>query len=132
MAPNMGKRATPVSWARTFGRKVTIMIIGIPRESLPGENRVAATPTTVPALLKLGYEVVVEAGAGEHAAQPDRAYEEAGARIVEPGEAWKADLVLAVNEPTDDQISLMRAGAVLVTFLPVSYTHLTLPTKRIV
>ncbi|MBD4447433.1 NAD(P)(+) transhydrogenase (Re/Si-specific) subunit alpha, partial [Xanthomonas citri pv. citri] len=57
------------------------------------------------------------AGAGEHAAQPDRAYEEAGARIVEPGEAWKADLVLAVNEPTDDQISLMRAGAVLVTFL---------------
>ncbi|KFC17592.1 NAD(P) transhydrogenase subunit alpha [Cutibacterium acnes HL201PA1] len=93
------------------------MIIGIPRESLPGENRVAATPTTVPALLKLGYEVVVEAGAGEHAAQPDRAYEEAGVRIVEPGEAWQADLVLAVNEPTDDQISLMRAGAVLVTFL---------------
>lgn len=117
IAPNLGKRATPVSWVRTFGRKVTIMIIGIPRESLPGENRVAATPTTVPALLKLGYEVVVEAGAGEHAAQPDRAYEEAGARIVEPGEAWKADLVLAVNEPTDDQISLMRAGAVLVTFL---------------
>ena len=117
IAPNLGKRATPVSWVRTFGRKVTIMIIGIPRELLPGENRVAATPTTVPALLKLGYEVVVEAGAGEHAAQPDRAYEEAGARIVEPGEAWKADLVLAVNEPTDDQISLMRAGAVLVTFL---------------
>lgn len=117
ITPNLGKRATPVSWVRTFGRKVTIMIIGIPRESLPGENRVAATPTTVPALLKLGYEVVVEAGAGEHAAQPDRAYEEAGARIVEPGEAWKADLVLAVNEPTDDQISLMRAGAVLVTFL---------------
>ncbi|MCQ8208061.1 NAD(P)(+) transhydrogenase (Re/Si-specific) subunit alpha, partial [Cutibacterium acnes subsp. acnes] len=94
IAPNLGKRATPVSWVRTFGRKVTIMIIGIPRELLPGENRVAATPTTVPALLKLGYEVVVEAGAGEHAAQPDRAYEEAGARIVEPGEAWKADLVL--------------------------------------
>lgn len=117
IAPNLGKRATPVSWTRTFGRKVTIMIIGIPRESLPGENRVAATPTTVPALLKLGYEVVVEAGAGEHAAQPDRAYEEAGVRIVEPGEAWQADLVLAVNEPTDDQISLMRAGAVLVTFL---------------
>ena len=93
------------------------MIIGIPRESLPGENRVAATPTTVPALLKLGYEVVVESGAGEHAAQPDRAYEAAGARIVEPGEAWKADLVLAVNEPSDDQIALMRAGAVLVTFL---------------
>ncbi|GAE75774.1 transhydrogenase [Cutibacterium acnes JCM 18918] len=103
IAPNLGKRATPVSWVRTFGRKVTIMIIGIPRELLPGENRVAATPTTVPALLKLGYEVVVEAGAGEHAAQPDRAYEEAGARIVEPGEAWKADLVLAVNEPTDDR-----------------------------
>ena len=117
IAPNLGKRATPVSWTRTFGRKVTIMIIGIPRESLPGENRVAATPTTVPALLKLGYEVVVEAGAGEHAAQPDRAYEEAGVRIVEPGEAWQAGLVLAVNEPTDDQISLMRAGAVLVTFL---------------
>lgn len=114
---DVGKRATPVSWSGTFGRKVTIMIIGIPRESLPGENRVAATPTTVPALLKLGYEVVVESGAGEHAALPDHAYEEAGARIVGPGEAWKADLVLAVNEPTDDQIALMCSGTVLVTFL---------------
>ena len=46
------------------------MIIGIPRESLPGENRVAATPTTVPALLKLGYEVVVESGAGEQQEPP--------------------------------------------------------------
>ena len=57
------------------------MRIGIPRESLPGERRVAATPKTVPQLIKLGYEVVVEHGAGQQASLPDEEYEAAGASL---------------------------------------------------
>ena len=57
------------------------MIIGIPRESLPGETRVAATPQTVGQLLKLGYEVVVESGAGAASSFTDEAYTEAGAAV---------------------------------------------------
>ena len=57
------------------------MIIGIPRESLPGETRVAATPQTVGQLIKLGYEVVVEAGAGAASSFSDEAFTEAGAAV---------------------------------------------------
>lgn len=62
------------------------MQIGIPRELRPGQTRVAATPTTVAALARLGHEVVIEAGAGRDAAFPDSAYESAGARVVIPGQ----------------------------------------------
>ncbi|NCD19725.1 MAG: Re/Si-specific NAD(P)(+) transhydrogenase subunit alpha [Actinobacteria bacterium] len=91
------------------------MTIGIPRESSPGENRVAATPRTVAALKKLGYDVVVERDAGIRASFPDEAFEEAGATIVD--DAWRADLVLAVNEPADAEIASLRPGATLITFL---------------
>ncbi len=57
------------------------MIIGIPRESHAGETRVAATPQTVGQLLKLGYSVVVESGAGAASSFADAAYVEAGAEI---------------------------------------------------
>lgn len=93
------------------------MRIGIPRESLPGENRVAATPTTVTQLIKLGYDVVVEAGAGARSAFPDSAFAEAGAQIVATAEAWGSDLVLAVNEPSVEELGQMRRGATLITFL---------------
>ncbi|MFD1507621.1 Re/Si-specific NAD(P)(+) transhydrogenase subunit alpha [Georgenia yuyongxinii] len=93
------------------------MRIGIPRETLPGENRVAATPRTVPELITLGYDVVVEQGAGERASAPDPAYLEAGARIVDRAEAWASDVVLAVNEPGEAEIAMLRPGATLITFL---------------
>ncbi|AXE39321.1 Re/Si-specific NAD(P)(+) transhydrogenase subunit alpha [Acidipropionibacterium virtanenii] len=93
------------------------MMIGIPRESAAGENRVAATPSTVPRLLKLGYEVVVEQGAGAGASFPDQAYQDAGAQLGDAARAWGADLVLAVNPPSDGEIAAMRPGAALVTFL---------------
>ncbi len=57
------------------------MIIGIPRESQPGETRVAATPATVGQILKLGYSVVVESGAGAASSFSDAAYVEAGQSI---------------------------------------------------
>jgi NAD(P) transhydrogenase subunit alpha len=90
------------------------MIIGIPRESHGGETRVAATPQTVGALLKLGYSVVVESGAGAASSFADTAYIEAGAEI---GDPWGADIVLKVNAPSDDEIAALRDGATLVSLI---------------
>ncbi|KKF00731.1 Re/Si-specific NAD(P)(+) transhydrogenase subunit alpha [Mycolicibacterium obuense] len=90
------------------------MIIGIPRESLPGETRVAATPQTVGQLLKLGYEVAVESGAGAAASFSDAAYTEAGATI---GDPWAGDIILKVNAPNDYEIALLRDGATLISLI---------------
>ncbi|MFN6553407.1 Re/Si-specific NAD(P)(+) transhydrogenase subunit alpha [Mycolicibacterium septicum] len=90
------------------------MIIGIPRESLTGETRVAATPQTVGQIIKLGYEVVVETGAGAASSFSDAAYVEAGAEI---GQAWDADVVLKVNAPDDAEIGKLREGATLVSLI---------------
>lgn len=93
------------------------MRIGIPREVRAGERLVAATPKTVSALATLGYEVVVEAGAGSAATFADAAYQAAGARIASAGEAWGADIVTAVNAPTPEQVAAMRAGSTLIAML---------------
>ncbi len=93
------------------------MIIGIPRESLPGETRVAATPATVAQLIKLGYAVLVESGAGAAASFSDRAFAEAGADIGSPDQAWSADVVLTVNAPNGAEIAALAAGATLVSLI---------------
>jgi NAD(P) transhydrogenase subunit alpha len=90
------------------------VIIGVVRESKPGETRVAATPTTVGQLLKLGYEVVVAPGAGERADFPDEAFVDAGATV---GDAWRADVVFAINAPSEDELDQMKPGATLVALL---------------
>ncbi|BBZ56528.1 Re/Si-specific NAD(P)(+) transhydrogenase subunit alpha [Mycolicibacterium phocaicum] len=90
------------------------MIIGIPRESLAGETRVAATPATVGQLIKLGYSVVVESGAGDLSSFADAAYVEAGADI---GSPWAADIVLKVNAPDDGEIAALKDGATLVSLI---------------
>ncbi len=86
------------------------MLIGIPRESKPGETLVAATAKTVSQLTNLGYDVVVESGAGVHADQPDSAFVEAGVRVGTTEEVWAADVVVKVNAPTDEEIGRLRAG----------------------
>ncbi|MFG2802309.1 Re/Si-specific NAD(P)(+) transhydrogenase subunit alpha [Streptomyces pseudovenezuelae] len=88
--------------------------VGVVAESVSGETRVAATPPTVRLLLGLGYEVVVESGAGEASGFDDQAYADVGAGI---GEAWDADVVLKVNAPTEAEIGRLRRGAVLVAVL---------------
>jgi NAD(P) transhydrogenase subunit alpha len=93
------------------------MIIGIPRESLAGETRVAGTPQTVGQLLKLGYSVVVESGAGAASSFADGAYTEAGAEIGDREKALSADIVLKVNAPTDDEIALLKDGATLISLI---------------
>ncbi|CAM5265837.1 proton-translocating NAD(P)(+) transhydrogenase OS=Streptomyces tendae OX=1932 GN=GUR47_23670 PE=4 SV=1 [Streptomyces tendae] len=88
--------------------------VGVVTESSPGETRVAATPATVRLLLGLGYEVVVEPGAGAASGFGDEAYAEAGASL---GAAWAADLVLKVNAPTDEEIAQLRSGTTLVALV---------------
>lgn len=93
------------------------MRIGVPREIVAHERRVALVPETVGRLRKLGNEVVVERGAGTAAGFPDAQYEAAGARFGDVGEALGADLVLKVQRPTVEEVGRLREGAVLVSFL---------------
>ncbi|MSW97980.1 MAG: NAD(P)(+) transhydrogenase (Re/Si-specific) subunit alpha, partial [Actinobacteria bacterium] len=82
-----------------------------------GDTRVAATPDTVGKLLALGYEVVVEQGAGSRSAFPDAQYELAGARMVGAAEAWSCDIVLKVNAPTPGEIGKLTSGTTLISLL---------------
>src|ERR1043166_1568419 len=93
------------------------MQIGIPRESHAGETRVAATPQTVGQLIKLGYTVVVESGAGDASSFSDAAYVDAGAEIGGTGEALSADIVLKGNAPDDGEIAAFKDGATLVSLI---------------
>jgi NAD(P) transhydrogenase subunit alpha len=92
------------------------MRIGVPRETKPGESRVAATPKTVERILKLGYEVGIEKDAGAAASFPDAAYQAAGAEIV-GAEVWDADVVIKINPPSPDEVTRLRRGQVLVGLL---------------
>ncbi|MDR7111445.1 NAD(P) transhydrogenase subunit alpha [Microbacterium trichothecenolyticum] len=90
--------------------------IGIVAEA-PGETRVAATPTTVPKLIALGYDVVVEAGAGSASSFPDAAFVKAGAAVVDGATAWSAPVVLKVNAPMPGEIDRLADGATIVATL---------------
>ncbi|HSV40576.1 MAG TPA: Re/Si-specific NAD(P)(+) transhydrogenase subunit alpha [Nocardioidaceae bacterium] len=90
------------------------MIIGVLREARPGETRVAGTPATVAQLQKLGYDVVVEAGAGAASSFPDEAYVEAGASV---GSVASADIVFGVNAPSSEQFDGFKDGATVVAIL---------------
>ncbi|WP_342799960.1 Re/Si-specific NAD(P)(+) transhydrogenase subunit alpha [Nocardia sp. No.11] len=90
------------------------MIVGVLREARPRETRVAATPATVTRLVRLGYDVVVETGAGSLASFSDDAYVAAGATI---GNARAADVVLGVNAPATYQLDDMNPGATVISSL---------------
>lgn len=93
------------------------MLIGVPRELLDNESRVAATPKTVQQILKLGFEIIVENGAGFKASFEDQAFIDAGAKIGSAQEVWNADIIFKVNPPTDAEIALIKEGATLVSFI---------------
>ena len=95
------------------------LTIAVPRETYAGEKRVAAVPEVVEKLLKLGFAVTVESGAGAAANFSDESYQAAGARIA--GNAAElmdsADIVFKVRGPTADEIALMKPGTTLVSFI---------------
>src|SRR4051812_32564481 len=90
------------------------MLIAVLREARSGESRVAATPATVAQLRTLGYDVVVEPGAGAAASFTDEAYMQAGATL---GGISSADVVLGVNAPTSTQLDRCREGATVIGIL---------------
>ena len=91
-------------------------VVGIVAEG-PGESRVASSPSSVKKLVSLGYDVVVERGAGVQAAFTDEAFAAAGATVTSRAEAWGADIVLKVAPPTEDEITLLADGATLIATL---------------
>ena len=125
------------------------MNIGVPKEIKEQEYRVALLPSGAYQLIKHGHQVVVERGAGAGAGYPDAEYEQAGATMVNSHAAVyeQTDLIVKVKEPLPSELSLLRPGQLLFTYLhlaasmpltealmksgAVSYTHLTLPTTTL-
>lgn len=93
------------------------MRVGIPKETAPGERRVAAVPETVRKITGQGADVLVESGAGAAASYSDDAFAEAGARIAPSAEVWSAEVVLKVASPTAQEARGLRPGALLISFL---------------
>ena len=95
------------------------LLIGVPKETYPGEKRVATVPDVVEKLVKQGFRVAVESTAGDGAQISDDAYRAAGAEVIADRAAlWgSADIVFKVRAPSDDEIALMREGQMLVSFI---------------
>jgi NAD(P) transhydrogenase subunit alpha len=101
------------------------MKLAVPKEIRPGERRAAATPETTARLIKLGFEVLIESGAGEGASFSDEDYQAAGARVVsDTRQLWQeAQIVLKVQPPDQHlrlgvhEVDLMREGATIISFL---------------
>ncbi|CAB3746895.1 Re/Si-specific NAD(P)(+) transhydrogenase subunit alpha [Paraburkholderia humisilvae] len=101
------------------------MKIGVPRETYPGERRVALTPEVIGHLSKLGFNVAIETGAGERAAFSDDSYRAAGAQVVANAAALHemADIIVKVRAPSSeaaggvDEIALLREGTTLISFI---------------
>ena len=91
------------------------MRLGVPKETTPGERRVALVPEAEGRLAGAGFEVAVERGAGEAAAFPDEAFAEAGATLV--SNAFDAEAVVKVQKPSASEVEALRDGSLLVAFL---------------
>ncbi|WP_072779351.1 Re/Si-specific NAD(P)(+) transhydrogenase subunit alpha [Marivita hallyeonensis] len=94
------------------------MKIGTPKEVFEGENRVAMTPDSARQLQKLGYDCLIETGAGEKAGFSDALYEEAGVTVIKtPAALWKeADIVAKVRQPDGGELKRLREGQTLISF----------------
>ena len=93
------------------------MILGVPKETKIKENRVALTPDVVKDLVKKGFEVVIESGAGLNSFYNDDAYVAVGAKIADKAAVYASDVLLKVNAPTAEEASKMKKEAVLISFM---------------
>ncbi len=95
------------------------MLIGVPLETAAGEKRVATVPDVVEKLVKLGFSVAVESGAGDAANCADDTYRAAGAQTAaSAADVWgKSDIVFKVRPPTLDEVGMLREGATLIGFV---------------
>jgi len=92
------------------------MQIGIVKETVANESRVAASPSSVSQLVKLNFSVVVESSAGVAASFSDASYEEAGAKIMSGKEIWKSDIIFKVNPPDKSEVKKTKEGATVIGF----------------
>ena len=94
-------------------------VIGVPKETAPGEKRVATVPEVVEKLVKLGFKVVVQSSAGDDANFSDDAYRAAGAEIIgDAAGVWaKSDIIFKVRAPAADEVGLIREGQTLISFI---------------
>lgn len=111
------------------------MIIGIPKEVFPGENRVATVPDVVPKLIKAGFEILIEKNAGLNAGFTDEKYTSAGAKIIDNVTDLysSSDIIFKVQRPVEHpvlkrhEIDLMKEGTLLITFIyPLNYPELAI------
>lgn len=93
------------------------MIIGIPKEIKPQENRVAMTPGGAATLVRAGHTVLVEDGAGTGSGLTNEEYIKAGAEMVSAGQAWSAKMVIKVKEPLASEYQHLRPDLILFTYL---------------
>src|SRR3954469_15455644 len=95
------------------------MLIGVPKETAAGEKRVATVPAVVEKLVKLGFAVAVESGAGDAANFADDTYRAAGAEVVPTAsDVWsRSDIVFKVRAPNPDEVALLREGGTLISFI---------------
>ncbi|MEX2404799.1 MAG: Re/Si-specific NAD(P)(+) transhydrogenase subunit alpha [Balneolales bacterium] len=95
------------------------MIVAVPKEIMDGETRVALIPAVAADLIKNGLEVRIESGAGEKAFFTDEAFKEAGAKVTDDKKKLfgEADIILKINKPSEEEVRLMKAGAVLICLL---------------
>ncbi|MBK6005454.1 Re/Si-specific NAD(P)(+) transhydrogenase subunit alpha [Ramlibacter ginsenosidimutans] len=114
-APSVGE--SPVALATQPA--AAPLLIGVPKETAPGEKRVATVPEAVVKLVKLGFAVAVESGAGAAANFADDTYREAGAQVVtDAAQLWsRADIVFKVRPPTPQEVGMLRRGATLIGFI---------------
>lgn len=93
------------------------MKLGIPRETLAGERRVATTPDIAKKLVAKGFEVLLESGAGVAAHYTDAAYAEVGVQLVERDACFAADIVLKVRRPSEEEARALRSGSIYISLV---------------
>ncbi|MEO0435897.1 MAG: Re/Si-specific NAD(P)(+) transhydrogenase subunit alpha [Pseudomonadota bacterium] len=101
------------------------MLLVVPKELYPGENRVAMTPDTAKKLVRLGANIHIESGMGEGSGFADDAYTEVGAEIATDRNAMlaAADMILRLRKPDIDEVSIMKAGCIHISYLDPFNEH---------
>uniref|UniRef100_A0A8D0A7N8 proton-translocating NAD(P)(+) transhydrogenase n=1 Tax=Sander lucioperca TaxID=283035 RepID=A0A8D0A7N8_SANLU len=112
-------RTFPVLWDQKASRGVLYkdLVVGVPKETVHSERRVALSPAGVEALVKQGFNVQVESGAGEESKFSDQQYKDAGATITNVNGAFGSDLVLKVRAPSLSEVDLLKPNSTLVSFI---------------
>uniref|UniRef100_A0A7N9AX79 proton-translocating NAD(P)(+) transhydrogenase n=1 Tax=Mastacembelus armatus TaxID=205130 RepID=A0A7N9AX79_9TELE len=112
-------RTFPVLWDQKASRGVLYkdVVVGVPKETVQNERRVALSPAGVQTLVKQGFKVQVESGAGDESKFSDQQYKDAGATITDVKGALGSDLVLKVRAPSLNEIDLLKPKSTLVSFI---------------